>query len=56
MGKVKQSLIIEEENRFSSKQGVLFDDSDAPSPSWEKEFNDWLDKYEQSFGVQGDES
>jgi hypothetical protein len=60
MGKLKQALIeFEEQGYNSSKKGSrsLFgepDDSDAPSPAWEAEFNDWLDKYEQSFGNQGD--
>jgi hypothetical protein len=53
MGKLKQALIEFEEQRFS-KTGEQIDDSNAPSPSWEKEFNDWLDRYEQSFGTRED--
>lgn len=56
MSKLKQALIeFEEQSYNSKKQGSrsLFgevDDSDAPSPAWEKEFEDWLDDYERSFG------
>jgi hypothetical protein len=52
MGKIKQALIEFEEQRF--KKSEQFDDSNAPSPSWEKEFNDWLDAYEKSFGTRED--
>ena len=55
MGRLKESLIIEQEQMFLSKQGEFqYDDSNAPSPSWEKEFNDWLDAYEASFGTRED--
>ena len=55
MGKLKEALILEQERMFHSKQGEFqYDDSNAPSPSWEKEFNDWLDRYEQSFGTRED--
>jgi hypothetical protein len=62
MGKLKQALIAFEEQRSGGTQsagkksktldpryrGMVDDDAD-----WaihEAEFNDWLDKYEQSFG------
>lgn len=58
MGRLKDSLIAEQEARFNAmdKQScfAFYDDSDAPSPSWELEFNEWLDRYEQSFGNRED--
>ena len=55
MGKVKAWAESEFEKSLATReQQAGFDDSDAPSPSWELEFNDWLDRYEQSFGVRGD--
>lgn len=57
MGKLKSSIIEHEERMFLAKDKQFafnFDDSDAPSPSWELEFNEWLDRYEQSFGNRED--
>lgn len=63
MGRVKNSLLDEQIDRITALEVARdaelryaqFDsDGDAPSPSWEAEFNDWLDRYEQSFGVRGD--
>jgi len=57
MGRVKNALIEEQEQKMldlNKQYSLNFDDSDAPSPSWELEFNDWLDRYEQSFGIRGD--
>lgn len=52
MGKLKQALIEFEEQKLKGNE--QYDDSNAPSPSWEAEFNDWLDRYEQSFGNRED--
>jgi hypothetical protein len=57
MGRVKNALISEQEQKMldlDKQYSLNFDDSDAPSSSWELEFNDWLDRYEQSFGIRGD--
>jgi hypothetical protein len=57
MGRVKNALITEHEQKMldlDKQYSLNFDDSDAPSPSWELEFNDWLDRYEQSFGIRSD--
>jgi hypothetical protein len=57
MGRVKNALISEQEQKMldlDRQYSLNFDDSDAPSPSWELEFNDWLDRYERSFGIRGD--
>jgi hypothetical protein len=57
MGRVKNALISEHEQKMldlDKQYSLNFDDSDAPSSSWELEFNDWLDRYEQSFGIRGD--
>jgi hypothetical protein len=57
MGRVKNALIAEHEQKMldlDKQYSLNFDDSDAPSSSWELEFNDWLDRYEQSFGIRGD--
>jgi hypothetical protein len=57
MGRVKNALISEHEQKMldlDRQYSLNFDDSDAPTPSWELEFNDWLDRYEQSFGIRGD--
>ena len=57
MGRVKNALISEQEQKMldlDRQYSLNFDDSDAPSASWELEFNDWLDRYEQSFGIRGD--
>ena len=62
MGKLKQSLIAFEEQRACSqkptgRKAILLDprnrgmvDSDEEWAIYEAEFNDWLDRYEQSFG------
>jgi hypothetical protein len=57
MGKVKNALIEYQEQMLLAKEKqaeLQFDDSNAPSPSWELEFNEWLDAYEKSFGIRGD--
>jgi hypothetical protein len=54
MGRVKawaeaefeKSLAIREQQAGFGAQS----DEDAPSSSWELEFNEWLDAYEKSFG------
>jgi len=57
MGKLKQSLIAFEEQRASSQKPILdprnrgMVDSDEEWAIYEAEFNDWLDRYEQSFGT-----
>jgi hypothetical protein len=56
MGKLKQALIAFEEQRAGKGikdldpryRGMV--DSDEEWAIHEAEFNDWLDKYEQSFG------
>lgn len=62
MGKLKQALIVFEEQRSGGTQragkgskdlnpryrGMV--DSDEEWAIYEAEFNDWLDKYEASFG------
>ena len=51
MGRVKAWAETEfQESLAIREKEAGFDDSDAPSPSWELEFNDWLDRYEASFG------
>jgi len=60
MGKLKQALIAFDEQRAGKSiknldpryRGMV--DSDEEWAIYEAEFNDWLDKYEQSFG--GEES
>jgi hypothetical protein len=62
MGRVKNSLLDEQIDRLTALEVARdielrfaqSDDSDAPSPSWELEFNEWLDAYEKSFGSRGD--
>jgi hypothetical protein len=56
MGKLKSALIAFDEQRMTKKLlnndprlGGL-EDSDQDWAIYEAEFNDWLDKYEQSFG------
>ena len=59
MGKLKQALIQFEEERNSKQRPAIdpryrgMEDSDEAWAIYEAEFNDWLDKYEQSFGNQG---
>jgi hypothetical protein len=56
MGKLKQALIAFDEQRAGKSiknldpryRGMV--DSDEEWAIYEAEFNDWLDKYEQSFG------
>jgi hypothetical protein len=53
MGKLKQALIAFEEQRTGKGtdpryRGMV--DSDEDWAIYEAEFNDWLDRYEQSFG------
>ena len=56
MGKLKNALIAFEEQRDCSQRPTLdprnrgMVDSDEEWAIYEAEFNDWLDKYEQSFG------
>jgi len=58
MGKLKQALIAFEEQQAIKGSKVIdpryrgMVDSDAEWAIYEAEFNDWLDKYEQSFGGQ----
>ena len=58
MGKLKNALIEFEEQRMAKKlldkdpRRSGLEDSDEAWAQYEKEFNDWLDKYEQSFGSQ----
>ena len=59
MGKLKNALIEFDEQRMAKKlldkdpRRSGLEDSDEAWAQYEKEFNDWLDRYEQSFG-QGD--
>lgn len=61
MGKLKQALIVFEEQRAGKGSKELdpryrgMVDSDEEWAIYEAEFNDWLDKYEQSFGSQENE-
>ena len=61
MGKLKQALISEQENidalhrvyqNTLKSQPKYFglEDTDEAWAQYEAEFNDWLDRYEQSFG------
>ena len=56
MGKLKQALIAFEEQQAIKGSKVIdpryrgMVDSDEEWAIYEAEFNDWLDKYEQSFG------
>ena len=56
MGKLKNALIEFEEQRACKQKPILdprnrgMVDSDEEWAIYEAEFNDWLDKYEQSFG------
>jgi hypothetical protein len=56
MGKLKQALIAFEEQQAIKGSKVIdpryrgMVDSDADWAIYEAEFNDWLDKYEASFG------
>ena len=58
MGKLKNALIAFDEQRMTKKlldkdpRNSGLEDSDEARQQYEKEFNDWLDKYEQSFGNQ----
>ena len=58
MGKLKNALIEFEEQRMAKKllnkdpRNSGLENSDQAWAQYEKEFNDWLDKYEQSFGKQ----
>lgn len=58
MGKLKQALIAFEEQQAIKGSKVIdpryrgMVDSDEEWALYEAEFNDWLDKYEQSFGGQ----
>jgi hypothetical protein len=58
MGRVKAWAEAEFEKSLATREKEAgfapSDDSDAPSPSWELEFNEWLDAYEKSFGIRGD--
>ena len=55
MGKLKQALIAFDEQRMASGKPILdpryrgLEDSDEAWAQYEFEFNDWLDRYEQSF-------
>lgn len=56
MGKLKNALIASEEQRACSQRPTLdprnrgMVDSDEEWAIYEAEFNDWLDRYEASFG------
>ena len=56
MGKLKQALIQFDEERMAKGKPIVdpryrgLEDSDADWALYEAEFNDWLDRYEQSFG------
>ena len=56
MGKLKNALIAFEEQRACSQRPTLdprnrgMVDSDEEWAIYEAEFNDWLDRYEASFG------
>ena len=56
MGKLKQALIAFEEQRAIKQQPILdprlsgLENTDEAWAQYEAEFNDWLDRYEQSFG------
>jgi len=56
MGKLKNALIQFEEQRAGKQKPTLdpryrgLEDSDEAWAIYEAEFNDWLDKYEASFG------
>jgi hypothetical protein len=54
MGKLKESLIIEQEQQDINRSGGLnvcgLDLSDEELATIDKEFNAWLDAYEASFG------
>lgn len=58
MGKLKNALIEFEEQRMAKKsldkdpRNSGLEDSDQARQQYEKEFNDWLDRFEQSFGSQ----
>ena len=59
MGKLKQALIIEEEEEQMAKRGkglniCGIDISDEELATVDREFHEWLDNYEKSFGVQGE--
>jgi hypothetical protein len=58
MGKLKQALIEFEEQGYaqfkSSPKGEVLNQQDWAQ--YEAEFNAWLDDYEKSFGVQGEQS
>lgn len=62
MGKLKNALIVEQEN-FDAMRRIyeksmyadprmagITEPSDEELAQWDKEFNAWLDTYEQSFG------
>lgn len=61
MGKLKQALIAFDEQRMAKQRPVLdpryrgLEDSDEAWAQYETEFNDWLDRYEQSFST-GDQA
>ena len=56
MGQLKKALIAFDEQRMAKGKPTLdpryrgMEDSDEAWAQYEMEFNDWLDKYEQSFG------
>lgn len=56
MGKLKQALIAFDEQRMTNRLAIKdprfsgMVDSDEEWAIYEAEFNDWLDKYEASFG------
>jgi hypothetical protein len=56
MGKLKQALIAFDEQRYAKSaltknpRDCGLEDSDEAWAQYEAEFNDWLDKYEASFG------
>jgi len=56
MGKLKQALIAFDEQRMTNRLAIKdprfsgMEDSDQEWSIYEAEFNDWLDKYEASFG------
>jgi hypothetical protein len=56
MGQLKKALIAFDEQRMAKGKPILdprnrgMEDSDEDWALYEAEFNDWLDKYEASFG------
>lgn len=54
MGRVKDLFIKTEEARFKSAERD-FEMSEQEWAQYNAEFNAWLDRYEQSFGIAGKE-